>query len=186
MTANNYLSDLNFKKLLEGFKIYDTQLVDNKFTYSYEDSHHYHQEIVVYFQRSNFMHLCGVTYKYGANNFYRALKAHKISLHNVFTKSDGTTQQKLQVINNLSLLLTPNVRVTDGGIFINLRFDKALRTNKDILALTCVKDNNNYAPQSLLALHMGNKSRAKVFMKNYQVLSLKKQNMITKQVTMVF
>lgn len=101
------------------------------------------------------MHLCGIFYLRGSKNFFIDAKHKKIDLSKVLIKKDGTTFQKLQVLNSLPNLISKNVRLTTRGKFLLLDCDYALRTSKQILALTLIDQNDrfNVVPQSILNLH---------------------------------
>lgn len=139
--------------------------------------------IPVVFLKRNFMHLCGVKYyvhgiKYNASNFYKALKKNRVSQKQLSPRKNGTTGQKLSVINELPLLIKPGVRITGEGNFLHLKFSNALRSSKAILATTLIHNKAEMVPQSLLSLKGNNKSKSKVFMKSYKVIYLKQINII--------
>lgn len=143
----------DFDTIRKAFLIYDTNFNNHMFTYTYQ--HRKTKKLLemnVQFEAGNFMHLCGVDYyqidkqgsckfRFKATQFYRALKNNKVSLRGIKPKDDGTTGQKLQVIPLLEMLISPGVRICDGGIFYNLQYEKAIRSGKMIVALTC-KENN--------------------------------------------
>lgn len=109
------------------------------------------QSISLIFKSSNFMHLCGIDYADGANEFFNVALLKQINLAKVRIKSDGTTFQKLSVLRSISFLLSPELQLTNGAIYLHLQFDKSLKTNKKIFALTLL-DKGNFIPQSLLDL----------------------------------
>ena len=127
------------------------------------------------------MHLCGVTYtNSSASHFYKALKNKKVSLKRIRMRHDGTTGQKLQVLELLEMLIAPGVRVCDNGSFYNLRFDKAIRTGEMIVALTCVKANEQFVPQSLLSLATKtDKKLSKSLIESHEVIKLEKFKITT-------
>lgn len=110
------------------------------------------QEVIIAFAKTNFMHLCGLYYKKGAHSFYDDSLNHHLKLELLQIKKDGTSFQKLQVLHSIKDLISPFVLLTGRGTFLYLDFDYALRTRKQILALTLIDDRSVLVPQSLLNL----------------------------------
>ena len=110
------------------------------------------QKISVYFSESNFMHLCGLYYLRGAKNFFLDCLDKKLDVSSLLVKKDGTTFQKLAILNSVTELTSPHVRLTGSGRYLYLEFDYALRTKKQILALTLKDTSKKIVPQSLLDL----------------------------------
>ena len=108
------------------------------------------QKISVYFSESNFMHLCGLHYSRGAKNFFLDCLDKKLDVSSLLVKKDGTTFQKLAILNSVTELTSPHVRLTGSGRYLYLEFDYALRTKKQILALTLKDTSKKIVPQSLL------------------------------------
>ena len=93
------------------------------------------------------MHLCGIKYEKGAASFFTDALNKNIDENSIYI-------QKLQVLPQFKELIGKNVRVTRGYKYLLLSFDYALRTNKEILALTLIdRINSDVIPQSLLNLH---------------------------------
>ena len=108
------------------------------------------------------MHLCGIKYEKGAASFFTDALNKNIDENSIYIKKDGTTFQKLQVLPQFKELIGKNVRVTRGYKYLLLSFDYALRTNKEILALTLIdRINSDVIPQSLLNLHSMKKFKKK-------------------------
>ena len=110
------------------------------------------QKVAVYFSESNFMHLCGLYYSRGVKNFFLDCLDKKLEVSSVLVKKDGTTFQKLAILNSITELTSPHVRLTGSGRYLYLEFDYALRTKKQILALTLIDTSKKIVPQSLLNL----------------------------------
>lgn len=189
----------DFDIIKKAFLIYDTNFNNHEFTYTY--NHRETKKILemkVKFEAGNFMHLCGVKYNqtdkngnvkfpFKATQFYRALKNNKVSLRGISTKDDGTTGQKLQVIPLLEMLISPGVRVCDGGMFYNMDFEKAIRSGKMIVALTCKENNNGYVPQSLLSLiNQPQKSLSKSLTESHEVIKISKTELSSTSITEVY
>ena len=75
--------------------------------------------------------------------------------------------QKLQVLGSIEELLGKHVHLTGSGRYLYLEFDYALRTRKQILALTLKETSRKIVPQSLLDL-----KRKTVFPKGQKVISI--------------
>ena len=110
------------------------------------------QKVSVYFSESNFMHLCGLYYSRGTKNFFLDCLDKKLDVSSFLVKKDGTTFQKLAILNSVTELISPHVRLTGSGRYLYLEFDYALRTKKQILALTLKDTSKKVVPQSLLDL----------------------------------
>ena len=110
------------------------------------------QKISVYFSESNFMHLCGLNYSRGAKKFFLDCLDKKLDISSLLVKKDGTTFQKLAILTSIPDLTSPHVRLTGSGRYLYLEFDYALRTKKQILALTLKDTSKKVVPQSLLDL----------------------------------
>ena len=110
------------------------------------------QKVSVYFSESNFMHLCGLYYSRGAKNFFLDCLDKKLDVSSLLVKKDGTTFQKLAILNSVTELTSSHVRLTGSGRYLYLEFDYALRTKKQILALTLKDTSKKIVPQSLLDL----------------------------------
>ena len=93
------------------------------------------------------MHLCGISYLRGSKNFFLSAKYRKIDLDKVLIKKDGTTFQKLQVLSAFPELISSNVRLTGRGRFLVLDYDYALRTSRQLLALTLINQSAKAIPQ---------------------------------------
>lgn len=127
------------------------------------------QSISIKFKSHHFSHLCGIKYQDGAEQFFKAILDKKLDLSKVKTKPDGTTSLKLQVLKSINLLLSEKVQITNNGSYLKLHFDKSIKTNKLILALTLNTDKNNQLyPNSLLNLKNKNQ-----FPNGEQVINIK-------------
>ncbi|MBS4761370.1 hypothetical protein KG089_01445 [Carnobacteriaceae bacterium zg-ZUI252] len=124
-------------------------------------------EVEVYFSESNFMHLCGLYYPKGTKKFFRDCLDKCLNVSSLLVKKDGTTMQKLQILASVSDLTSPYVRLTGSGKYLHLEFDYALRTKKQILALTLKEAQRKLIPQSLLDL-----KRLTIFPKGETVIKI--------------
>lgn len=140
-------------------KFFKTYFVGKIVTYSTKE-----EQIDIHFSVTNFMHLCGIDYKKGSASFFDDCLNHNIRIDDIKIKKDGTTNQKLQVLGSISELVGSHVYLVGNGKYLYLEFDYALRTKKQILALTLKDTSRKIVPQSLLDL-----KRQKTFSKGSPV-----------------
>lgn len=145
------------KKLQNGLTAFE-RVVNKEIHYVYFKDGFY-QELIFKPKKANFMHLCGVEYQnpitkqlIKPTQFYEALKSNKISPEGILKKS--FTDQKLQIINCLEDLTKCTVSIIDERtVYLNLSFQKAIRSKKQIFCLSLVRAQNDfYVPNSLLNL----------------------------------
>lgn len=163
------------KKIQQGFQAY-SQIVNKEIHYAYKVNGEY-EEIILKAKKQDFMHLCGVEYldpknnrNVSANHFYSLLESNKVSSSYLIEKRDGTTELKLNVIDNLKELLTSNIRIIDRQVtFSNLSADRLLRSRREIFALALRPEGprtNKYSPLSLLNLKT---TKAGLLKKSFEV-----------------
>lgn len=150
------LSDV-LVKLRAGLNEYE-KVVNQQIVYVYYRNGSY-KELEFQPTKSNFMHLCGIDYqdvkssrKMSPIQFYEALKKNKISANGITRKP--FTDQKLQILSCLTDLTRCSISILDGQVtFLNLSFDKAIRSKKQLFCLALIrKQDNTYVPNSLLNL----------------------------------
>lgn len=73
-------------------------------------------------------------------------------MENLLVKADGTTFQKLQVINLLPELSKLDLKITSAGKYLKLQYDHAIRTRRELMAIAFQFDTDGYIPLSLLNL----------------------------------
>ena len=134
------------------------------------------ESVELHFSPTNFMHLCGVDYRKGAGSFFDDCLNRHIIIDELKIKKDGTTMQKLQVLGSIEELLGKHVHLTGSGHYLYLEFDYALRTRKQILALTLKETSKKIVPQSLLDL-----KRKTVFPKGQKVISIYSKHLQTSE-----
>ncbi|WP_438838693.1 PBECR4 domain-containing protein [Streptococcus pluranimalium] len=108
--------------------------------------------VAIHFSTTNFMHLCGIDYRKGPASFFDDCLLRHLVVDDMLIKRDGTTFQKLQVLGSVGELIGQYVHLTQSGRYLYLEFDYALRTKKQILALTLKDTRSKVVPQSLLYL----------------------------------
>ncbi|EAE1273805.1 hypothetical protein Y229_14775 [Listeria monocytogenes] len=80
------------------------------------------------------------------------MKRNQLNTNLVQLKSDGTSKQKLDALKMIEELINPHVRVCETGRYLHLSFDRAVRSNKNLIALTFTSDQSRFIPNSLLNL----------------------------------
>ncbi|MDT7039538.1 PBECR4 domain-containing protein [Lactiplantibacillus pentosus] len=144
---------LKMNDLQMAFNYVETELCDHKRYYFYQDS----GKVAVMqlnVKRENFMHLCGFNYRSGgAKRFWHDLKRNHLVMENLLVKVDGTTFQKLQIINLLPELSKLNLKITGAGKYLNLQYDHSIRTKRELMAIAFQFDTDGYIPLSLLNLN---------------------------------
>ncbi|MFT8459950.1 MAG: hypothetical protein ABF695_12260 [Liquorilactobacillus ghanensis] len=106
----------------------------------------------------DFMHMCGIKYDYekSKDKFIYDLTKEDINYKKLMVHSDGTTNQKFQVISAVPYLFNSlNVCVSnEKQTRISFNYDGYIATNKKILSIGLKNVNNNFfVPRTLLNLH---------------------------------
>ncbi|PKE06058.1 hypothetical protein CW676_09885 [Macrococcoides caseolyticum] len=127
------------------------------------------------------MHLCGLDYKGGSNKFFNACLNEKLEINNIKVKTDGTSFQKLRVVNQIEDIFKMPSQLASSGTFLNLKFDSAIRTKKQIAAITLLNDRTTYVPQSLLNL-----KSMKNFPSSKNVICIYTEDMDDKNINILF
>ena len=100
------------------------------------------------FNKSNFMHLCGVKYEKGASDFFRDILDDKLELDKIQIKDDGSTIVKLQIISNLQYLFDKNIFLGPSGRIGYTTYDGVIEHKVMVLLLKRAK--SVYVPNSIL------------------------------------
>lgn len=137
-----YINDIENAALF-----FENHFINKEVVYSTDE-----ENISIIFKRSNFMHLCGIKYDDGAREFFYAAINNRLDINKIKVKSDGTTFLKLSLLKSINFLLSSEITLTDNAIYLNIAFDKALKTKKQVFALTLINNNHSFIPQSLLNL----------------------------------
>ncbi|MBC2137438.1 hypothetical protein HCA93_14125 [Listeria innocua] len=163
--------------LKNGQQFFKQYFINHKVVYLYiKDGQLKH--FVVSMSKANFMHLCGVSYKHGPKSFYDGLKRNQLKLNLITFKEDGTSRQKISALSMIEELINTNVRVCEQGRYLHLSFDRALRSNKNLVALTLISKQAQFLPNSLLNLKS---SKPIGFPISYEVVHVFKVSNITKE-----
>lgn len=110
----------------------------------------------IIFKKRNFMHLCGIYYEDGSLPFFDLSLKNNLDINKIQIKNDGTTFQKLKVLEHIHLLISHSISMIGKVNLLYLSFDCAIRTKKQIFALTLINDSFYYVPNSILDLNARN------------------------------
>lgn len=146
------ISTKDFEIIKDAFTYYN-QLIGEPIIYVYRKSNNKYDALKVDYRKTNFMHLCGVTYNHNkrpnASEFYNAIEKNALDLSKVEKKPDGTTNQKLQVIKDIRHLNTCNINILDDKItLLKSSFDKSIK-RKNLLLVGLKQTGGFYVPQSI-------------------------------------
>lgn len=152
------ISEINsFKKYVpniqKAFSLTKKHFIGKVKTYVYVVNSREIRSLPITFQNKHFMHLCGVKYVRGSRGFVNDLRKKKLDLQNLYLKNDGSTFQKLEVIDKIDLLDSLSTKVSIGNKMASIHYSNLLRTKSDILGIAVDTDNNGMnSPLSLLNL----------------------------------
>ncbi|SJZ46784.1 hypothetical protein SAMN02745116_00432 [Pilibacter termitis] len=112
------------------------------------------RKIELFVKKENILHLLGIDYRLGTQQFWRDIKRHELQLNSIRLKDDGTTFKKLGALQHLPRLFQGVSELTEGKNFKYLKFDSSIRTPEEDLALAFVFDEHrqSYVPNSTLNL----------------------------------
>lgn len=145
------------ESILRGYECYQ-RIAEKNIHYVFGENANY-QEIVVCAKKSNFMHLCGIKYFSAEDkkivngiHFYSLLEDRSLTASGIIQKRDGSTDQKLQVIDALGKLTNcGNLRIINQRMaFLNFSFAAGIRSRKRVFCVALEKYNGVYTPVSLL------------------------------------
>ncbi|WP_099974479.1 PBECR4 domain-containing protein [Lactobacillus terrae] len=157
----------------ESYSFFCKNFIGKRVIYEYEYKNQT-KILEVSMKKKHFLHLCGVKYSRGAKNFARDLERGRLDPKDVIMSSSikNVVEAKIRCIDNLKYLISKGVRISDNGNFTNLSFDKAIRSNKDLVALSLIcTQRGDYIPNSLLNLTY-TKSMASVLKNTKSVTSI--------------
>lgn len=146
------------KALQEAILLYEENLANKKILILYEVDKEI-QKLEIIFKRNNFLHLTGIKIQNSNLNptiFYKKLLNQRLSLSDFNIKSDGTTQLKIQILNQIS---TINKFInTIGKYQANRKFliaDRVIGNHNICLCLKNIGD-FDYVPISALQENIKN------------------------------
>lgn len=177
LSAKETLTIVNYFPVLSKVTVFLKENIIGKYIYIMTDE----SCITLTFSESNFMHLCGLDYKGGSNKFFNACLSEKLEINNIKVKTDGTSFQKLRVVNQIEDIFKMPSQLASSGTFLNLKFDSSIRTKKQIAAITLLNDRTTYVPQSLLNL-----KSMKHFPSSKNVICIYTEDMDDKDINILF
>ncbi|MEG1486640.1 PBECR4 domain-containing protein [Lactococcus sp.] len=110
------------------------------------------EKVVVCFEKNSLFHLLGLKYCYGNNQLWKNLRKRTLTVDDFLIQN--YTFNKLQVMHEFVEIFNGNGYLLNGFELQSACFDKAMRTNKLILAIGLGNKNNlvQYFPQSAIDL----------------------------------
>lgn len=174
LKKHHSLNDSDFNKLRQGFILYDSLFCEKTIIYTFNCENRL-QKLSVHFEKTNFLHLSGISYYQSPVKFYNDLKSHHVNRNRLLYKN-SQTKLKLDVLPELDLLIDcDQIRVTLNGSLLQLQFNNLIRSKKAIIALACDKSSSTSVsyPKSLLNLHYGNFNQKSFPVTNIQIFNYK-------------
>lgn len=152
ITASELISFKTYlPKIKNSFSLIKKHFIGKTKTYIYVVNNRKICSLPITFQNRHFMHLCGVKYIKGASGFVKDLKKNRLKLDGLYLKEDGSTFQKLEVIDKIDLLDTLGTTVSIGNNIARIHYDNLLRTKTNILGIAVDTDKYGmHFPLSLL------------------------------------
>ncbi|WP_139008732.1 PBECR4 domain-containing protein [Lactococcus lactis] len=107
------------------------------------------EELHLFFTDKNLYHLLGIKHKQTTSRMYQDIMSRKLTVRDFYIQD--FTLQKLQVMHDFSALFYGQGYVIEGKYLQVVEMEKALRTNKFILALALDREGiKPYFPKSAL------------------------------------
>lgn len=171
---NNYID-----KIYEIALIYNDKFCNKKIEYIYRDKFNKRQSLTLFCEGGNLMHLLGINFysqqsgsSSGAWSFYKDCQNNNLDF-SMCEYNEYWFLKKIAAMENISLLLNKNVSICYSGKFDKLTFHFAIRTNRNIMALTVVSEEDYYVPNSCVNLREGFKHDVPAFKKTNKVTHIK-------------
>ncbi len=165
----DFKTDENALQIItRSFVNYQTKLSNSTFIYVYYDSiDRCYRESQLTFLDRNYKHLCGISDKKediqeytnkGINKevisgaeFAKRLKRSRLGLKNIICKKDGSTWQKLNIINNLyKITENEGIYYLPGDRDNSVNCDAIIGLKSGNISLAIIKDKSYYGPLSSL------------------------------------
>lgn len=116
-------------------KIYDKSYLNKSFLFIYKNKTGELEVFESIFRRHNFLHLTGVKTDKNSNNFYKLLLSERLNLDDFNLQSNGNTQRKLQVIEQMETFLNESLTIgySNGHIYLEKNPERVIGTNKRLV-----------------------------------------------------
>ncbi|CAK1236541.1 hypothetical protein R53140_OCIKHKEL_00702 [Fructobacillus fructosus] len=134
---------------------FSKHFVDKLVTYKYKKDNHCY-EAVIRFQKHNFQHLMGITYKHGAQKFWTHVNKNNVDFEAVVINNYNAKrykpnsgdfrsvfQKKLAALQDINVLTTNKARICEQGKIGKIIFDHLIRSNRLTIALATKELNNS-------------------------------------------
>lgn len=154
---NKKYTKLNIiEKLQKNIKIYNENLLNKTIMFAFENKQSKRiNYIEVLFKDSNFMHLTGIKYKYGATRFFNDCKDNRLLLDDIEIAHQGLTSLKLEVLESAMAINKSAKRI---GIYndnkSNIKIERVIGNMHCWIGFSNLKQNNErmkyYYPKTLI------------------------------------
>lgn len=154
---NKKYTKLNIiEKLQKNIKIYNENLLNKTIMFAFENKQSKRiNYIEVLFKDSNFMHLTGIKYKYGATRFFNDCKDNRLLLNDIEIAHQGLTALKLEVLESAMAINKSAKRI---GIYndnkSNIKIERIIGNMHCWIGFSNLKQNNEkmkyYYPKTLI------------------------------------
>lgn len=114
-----------------------------------------HLEIT--FANRNFMHLCGFKYLKGPKAFASDLKKNRLNIKLLAVKDDGSTFQKINIINSIKNFNTLNCKIDQRNPQSDINYSQLISSTNSAIAVAQDENGNNF-PLSFLNTTVENKN----------------------------
>ena len=131
--------------------LYASNLCDRQLAFVYRDAKNNSGFIEAVFQANNFMHFTGIELKSRtkANEFYRNAIDKRLKETDILSKSDHTTELKLQILHNIMNIAYSARMIGDyTGSHLELYTEKITGTTTACLGR--IRSNGGYIPNTIL------------------------------------
>lgn len=147
-------------------RVYDKNYSGKKVTYTYTNEQGREDNLSIYFNKGNFMHLCGVVkYEgYNAIQFFDDAVKGRLKKANIKIVSPRHFISKMKAVKDLKkLIVQENVGIVDNNvIYKQYDFGKMVRTKQDLISIGTVADSNNHnVPLTLINIPLATNNMRK-------------------------
>ncbi len=156
MSSTKYTKQNIIKKLQANIKIYNENLLNKIIMFTFENKQNKRIEYIeVLFKNSNFMHLTGIKYKYGATRFFNDCKDNRLLSSNMRIEHQGLTALKLEVLESAMAINKSAKRIgTYNDNKSNIKIERVIGNMHCWIGFSNLKQNNEkmkyYYPKTLI------------------------------------
>lgn len=135
--------------ILQSAKLYHENLVNRSILFVCRDKHGKISSLEVTFDKSNFLHLTGVSTPLSASAFYERCIDHRLAFGEFEIPDDGTMELKLEVLPSL-MTANLNARMVGGYNGADLKLQTGKLAGGVTGCMGFIKPNDRYIPNTVL------------------------------------